>query len=504
VKTRCAVLLLLLALLSGRVWAGPTPLEEIRSLFEREMYRTGSPRLRAFLEKDPDSAEGHALLAEFHMAKEDWAAAEAAARRAVELDLEESRYWMLWSRARFEQGREESRAGRSSEAVRTRFAHAEVGFRRVRAIDPDHPDALWWIGWTKEWRGDHDIARQFYDSQILECPGRPGGYLRLGQLVANKADRTDDGKSAAAVKLRKEALVTFDLGLEKAGEDAEILYFRALALDKTGAREQALESLKRSTLADPDFVRSWVRLRKLVDETEVLVPFAVEVLGKHPTAAHPARLAGYHAIQREQLDGEEPWTRHEMALQYVLPSLEVHGDDEELYRIAFHAAQALIGEDPRRALRPAVAVDAFVRIHRAYAWSGDAANNLGYFFREVPDYEESLAWYLRSVERAPENQDILNDTGLIYLFHFPKEKEKGLPYFLKTVALVAEGEQKPERGYWDALENLCKHYWEVDRQPEKVLEYARMRYETTKGVKPYNMSQVAARFAEKARKRRGK
>ena len=97
-------------------------------------------------------------------------------------------------------------------------------------------------------------------------------------------------------------------------------------------------------------------------------------------------------------------------------------------------------------------------------------------------------------------EPILNDTGLIYLFHFPERKAEGLPYFLKTVALVQEGDQKPERGYWDALENLCKHYWEVDRRPEKVVRYARMRYEVTKGVKPYNMSQVSENFAKKARR----
>ena len=121
----------------------------------------------------------------------------------------------------------------------------------------------------------------------------------------------------------------------------------------------------------------------------------------------------------------------------------------------------------------------------------------------MPDYDKSLAWYLKAVERAPENQDILNDTGLMYLFHFPRQKGDGLPYFLKTVALVQEGDQKPERGYWDALENLCKHYTEVDSKPKKVIEYARMRYETTKGVEPYNMSKVAERWAERAKRKLG-
>ena len=151
-----------------------------------------------------------------------------------------------------------------------------------------------------------------------------------------------------------------------------------------------------------------------------------------------------------------------------------------------------------------LALKAFERIHAAYAWSGDAANNLGFFYREAPDYDRSLEWYLKACERAPENQDILNDTGLMYLFHFPREKAKGLPYFLMTVALVQQLGQDPERGYWDALENLCKHYWEVDRQPEKVIEYARMRYVTTKGVEPYNRSPVARQWAAKARKALGK
>ncbi len=67
-----------------------------------------------------------------------------------------------------------------------------------------------------------------------------------------------------------------------------------------------------------------------------------------------------------------------------------------------------------------------------------------------------------------------------------------------------EGDQKPWRGYWDALENLCKHYWEVDRQPKKVIEYARLRYLVTKGVKPYNMSKKSANHAKLAKAALGK
>ncbi|MHC4860459.1 MAG: tetratricopeptide repeat protein, partial [Planctomycetota bacterium] len=214
---------LLLALLDG-----PTPVEEIRDYLDREMYRTARPKLDALLEKEPDSPEAQALLAEFCFLDEDFSAAEAAARRAVELDtLKTPRFWMLWARARFEQGREETNAGKSPETAKQWFEQAEAGFRRVLEFDPDHPDAVWWIGWTKEWRGDFHLAEQYYDRQIDEYPERPGGYLRLGRLWAVRADRTDDGKTPEAQKLRGKAVETFDLGLERAGEDAELLYHRA-------------------------------------------------------------------------------------------------------------------------------------------------------------------------------------------------------------------------------------------------------------------------------------
>jgi tetratricopeptide (TPR) repeat protein len=485
--------------------AGPTEVEEIRELLDREMYKTARPRLDAYLARQPDSPEGQALLYEFCVLDERWEAAEAAARRAIELDTRKTpRYWMLWGRARFEQGREEEAAGKSPETAGQLFAQAETGFRRALEYDPDHPDAVWWIGWTKEWRSDYSLAEQYYRRQIDEHPERPGGYLRLARLQAIRADRKDDGKTPAARKLRSEAIATFDLGLEKAGEDAELLYHRARVLISAGDVQGAVVSLRRSVLADGGYRRSWTLLQETLNDVDAIFSLAMEVLEKHPTAVWPARFAGTQEFQRDPARGEEPHEKYERTLTIVLPALEVHGDHGELYRLAFHSAQALIGEGPKKAPNARVGVDAFKRIHDAYAWSGDAANNLGYHFREVPKYDDSLAWYLKSVERAPENQDILNDTGLMYLFHFPKRKAEGLPYFLKTVALVKEGDQKPERGYWDALENLCKHYWEVDRQPEKVIEYAKMRYVVTKGVKPYNMSQVAARWAEKARKALGR
>jgi tetratricopeptide (TPR) repeat protein len=493
VRFRTGVLLTVLLSLPAAALA--SPVEEIRKLFEREMYRTGVPRLESFLKENPDSAEGQALLAELRYREKDWEGAEEAALKAIELGPSVAAYRHLWARARFQLARQAAADGTPQEECASLFERAEKVFLQVQKLDPQNPDVLWWIGWAKEWQGRQSIGRQFYDSQIREFPRYAPGYVRMGQSLVDAAARAKDPG-----KLRREALAVFDAGLERAGEDAELLYFRALVLLELREIEKGFESFLRSLRADPDFERSWNQLKTKVDEEEVLVPLAIELLEKHPTSTHAARWAGFHTPNRKPLPGEKAWTKYELTISYVLPALEYHADDEELYKLAFKAAQALIGDTPKDAHNAKLAIEAFSRIHDAWKWDGDAANNLGFYFREVQKYQQSLDWYLKGVDRAPENQDILNDCGLMYLFHFPKRKAEGLPYFLKTVALVREGDQLPIRGYWDALENLCKHYWEVDRRPEKVIEYARLRYLVTKGVKPYNMSQVAKRWADKARK----
>ncbi|MEN8150370.1 MAG: tetratricopeptide repeat protein [Planctomycetota bacterium] len=492
-KARGLAALLLVLVLSGAASAGE--LDDIRKLFERRMFRTGVPRLESHLAANPDSHEALGMLGELRYADEAWEEAEEAALSAIRLAPSIADYRHLWARARFQRGRQAAQDGETPATVAAFFAKAEQVFLQVQQIDAQHPDVLWWIGWAKEWQRQQSVARQFYDSQIREFPRYAPGYVRLAQSLVDTAARDERPK-----KRRREALGVFDQGLERAGEDAELLYHRALLLATLGEKEKAVESLRRSIRADPGFDRAWNRLRMMVDEEKVLVPLAISVLEKDPACGPAARWAGFFTSRRDPLDDEKPWTKYELTIKYTLRALEVYSDDEELYKLAFRSAQELIGANPKQALNATVAIDTFSRVHAAWKWDGDAANNLGFYFREVGRYSESLAWYLKGVERAPTNQDILNDCGLMFLFHFPKQKEQGLPYFEKTVALVAEGDQKPIRGYWDALENLCKHYWEVDRQPEKVVEYARLRYLVTKGVKPYNMSKVAERFAEKARK----
>jgi len=112
---------------------------------------------------------------------------------------------------------------------------------------------------------------------------------------------------------------------------------------------------------------------------------------------------------------------------------------------------------------------------------GRFGNNAGFFYRDrgpkdtrPENWEKSTRYYQASVEAEPEDQDYLNDTGLMFLFHLRDRKHECLPLFEKVLRLVEEEGQEPIRGYWDALENLCKYWFEEGRY-EQVLACAEKR-----------------------------
>lgn len=127
------------------------------------------------------------------------------------------------------------------------------------------------------------------------------------------------------------------------------------------------------------------------------------------------------------------------------------------------------------------------------------ANNAGFWFRDFGrDYELSAKYYEMAVAAQPDDQDFLNDCALIYLFHLTDRKERCRPMFEKVIRLVDEEGQEPVRGYWDALENMCK-YWFERGEWAKCVETAKKRLvpEAKLDGRPYP-SLVAAGWKVKA------
>ncbi len=478
--------------------AGPDKLTEIRKFHDRGMDQTARKMLDAHLAANPDDAAANALLATVLIALGDPAGAETAGAKAVDLDEDSAANWKVWGLACFEQGVAAVAAQADSNTIKSYFADAEWKFRQVAQRDDKDPDLRWYQGWAKEWQEYPVEARKLYDEQIAKHPKVIGGYRRLGQMLASEANGIGNGTSAEANAKRAEAIKVFEDGLSACGDDAETLYLLGFAHEWAGKKDAAKDCYLRAVKADPEFHKAWKRAFDVGVPADDLKALALALLKKDKTAANAAMWACFFLLKTEA-SGDDEVALCQEVLALAMPALTEHGENYGLYSQAFIAATRLFK------VKPEPGADAFKRLHEAYVLSGDAANNLGLFYRDTQRYEESLEWYLKAAERSPDVQGIQNDTGLIYLFHASGEtRKRALPYLLRTVELVQDVGQEPEMGYWDALENLCKYYWEVEKDPEKVVQYSDMRYQAVRGTAPYNMSEKARHYGDLARKELGR
>ena len=133
---------------------------------------------------------------------------------------------------------------------------------------------------------------------------------------------------------------------------------------------------------------------------------------------------------------------------------------------------------------------------------GRFGNNAGFWFREeAKDHDTSARFYAEAVAASPDDQDFLNDTGFVYLEHLRDWKERCEPLFLAARRLVEEDGQQPIRGYWDALEHLCRYYYEIGRDRDVILcAELRANPEAQLNGRPYASASAEA-FRKKAQAR---
>jgi tetratricopeptide (TPR) repeat protein len=129
-------------------------------------------------------------------------------------------------------------------------------------------------------------------------------------------------------------------------------------------------------------------------------------------------------------------------------------DDTRYDRLAFLPVKTKAMTDPQRDRLWTI-------LWKGFPARAGAANNAGLYYRDSKKAKESLEWYLRAVEAAPDDVCIQNDTGLIYHYNL-NELDKAEPHYRKAIALGKEKKlddneprKDPDRGYHDALNNLA-------------------------------------------------
>ncbi len=234
---------------------------------------------------------------------------------------------------------------------------------------------------------------------------------------------------------------------------------------------QALAALDAVIAENPDAVLARRHKARLLAgrEPESALGVLLEAQARAPEA--PDVLAEVAAALVAVGRHDEAAARYAALLEARANSTARDGDDPPLdVRAVSNALDALLHPgDPAHPIEAATRVRGARALCAANPADPRFGNNAGLWFRdEAKDYEASLEFYLIALEVAPDDVDLLNDTAFLFVQHLRDDKAEALPLLEKARRLVEDEGRPATRGYWDALEHLCRYYFEVGRYRDVV------------------------------------
>lgn len=197
----------------GRIFVGASP-DEVR------------PKVisaaRKALELDPEIARAHAVLADVHLARWDWADAEAEYKRALELNPNDAAAhvgvanWLL-SQGRMEEalawaqrGRELDPLGVSGTSIgwilfhARRYDEAIYELRSVLAAQADNANALWFLGFALIANGRSEEAIPVLEKTVSIMDRSPGSIELLATAYAHAGRRMEALRLIDELKRRRQ------------------------------------------------------------------------------------------------------------------------------------------------------------------------------------------------------------------------------------------------------------------------------------------------------------
>ncbi|HKQ57024.1 MAG TPA: protein kinase [Candidatus Eisenbacteria bacterium] len=267
-------------------------------VFSRESYTSAEALLRRALELDPDFALAHAALGEclvrrslaWYAGMEVAEPAMAYARRALELEPDLFEGLLVVSMVHRLRGEHEAVLQMSD---------------RLKAINPDHREAMTWVGWAYLTVGKPELALATLEP-IVELHQDEYFALQWALSAYEMLNRTDDMRRATMTlrdrtieRLRHEpeniharsilaatlvSLNEVEAGIQQAEravamapDDGRIRYNAACTYARAGLADRALAELREGTRNLPSFLTDWPRndpdLASLHDHPEFIRMF---------------------------------------------------------------------------------------------------------------------------------------------------------------------------------------------------------------------------------------
>lgn len=316
------------------------------------------------------------------------------------------------------------------------FDEAESVYRAVLRQQPDHSDALHYLGVA------HAMRQRFAEASEL-----------MRQAIAidpdNEAAHTNLGNVLKALNHHEDALVSYDRALALNPDGVEVLNNRGATLGDLGRHEEALESYGAALAIIPGYAGALfnrgVSLAALGRHQEALESFDGAIAARRDyQVARLKRCSSLMALKRF----DEALTGYDHALATEPDDIEaLFNRGVVLVELKRHA-EAVASYDRALAIKPDFA---------------EVLNNRGIALCHDRRYEEAAASYDRALAANPEYAEAFNNRGIV-LALLGRRKEALASYDRATVI---------NPGYADAFNNRGVLLEEMERKDEALLSYNR-------------------------------
>jgi predicted O-linked N-acetylglucosamine transferase (SPINDLY family) len=256
-----------------------------------------------------------------------------------------------------------------------RLAEAQEIYRRVLALQPNHPDALHRLGMLMDHTGRPDAAVELIQRAIQLRPNLPGAHSNLGNALAN-AGRIDEAIASHRTALRLDP------------NSAEAQNNLGAVLANAGQLEEAISLFQRAIGRRPDFSEAHVNLGDALagagklDEAIAAYRQAIRLRPDHFQAYDDLG----NALQRkEQFD--EAIATHRRAIQLKPDFAEAHNNLGNALRSNGQSDEA------------AASLQQAIRLKPDYAL---AYYNLGNVLKDNRRLDEAIALYRQAIQLQPD------------------------------------------------------------------------------------------------------
>jgi predicted O-linked N-acetylglucosamine transferase (SPINDLY family) len=275
-----------------------------------------------------------------------------------------------------------------------RLAEAEAAYRRILALEPNHAEALHYLGVIAHQSGRNEIAAELIREALKRDPGNAAAHSNLGEVY-----RALDRPEAAIASLSR--------AIELKPDESSAHYNLGNAFRGIGQREEALSAYRRALELKPDYFEAWNNLGLTLAEGRRFAEAVAadrRALSIRPGSAEALNNLGVALSKLGREDEAEAAFLQALRIQ---PNFA-----EAFYNLGNSFAERRQLDEAGAAFRRAVAIKPGL---------AEAHNNLGSALRDQGRLDEAIEAYRRALAIAP--QCAWMHSNVVLMLHFAGGKD---------------------------------------------------------------------------------